>query len=190
MSQYERIEEDSTRPGFVRFTSLDSRFPIAISVPISLHSGLFYDMNDESNLVLSSGTSLVIKREDMRLLAERNIWRAQEVTKGSKDMAWYARETFDQWKRSGYSSVSRYQLLERDRDMTVVGNGSSAFRAPTIIWKTSSGAEGLQIFFTRRPSDVVSSRPSSFLLWTIILHPDRELRPQWQAILSSFQWLD
>ena len=190
MSQYERIEEDSARPGFVRFTSLDSRFPIAISVPESLRSNLFYDMNDESNLVLKSGMSLGITREDLGLLADRNIWRAQEVVKGSKDMVWYTEESCKWWMRTGYSSAVRYKLSKSERESVQVGSGAHGFQAYNIVWQTSTGAEGLEVFFTRRPSDLVSSRPSGFVLWTIMIHPDRDLRPHWRTILSSFQWLD
>jgi hypothetical protein len=189
MSRYERVDDDPNNTGFRRFTSLDPRFPIAISFP---GFDYFYDMNDEAQLIFmapSGASDLTVQCEDLQLLGSRGISPAQAVVNGSRSMTSYGKEVFDGWVRSGYSSVDRYQFNEGERGTMVVGSGASSFHASTITWKTKSGTDGARVFFTRKLTDVTSSHPSSYKLWVITFHPSRELRPHWQTILSSFQWL-
>jgi hypothetical protein len=176
------IEREPSLPGYQRFFSADRQFPISVAYPDRL--GAFYDYNRSYDLAVEFPDDLVIRRKDLRLLAQRDDRNAAEVVSGRRDATWYLREDMENRKHAsrdrqfaGVFNVRQYQVKDRDRDLVAVG--SPPTRVPRITWETLDGNSGEWVFFLLRDMG----------LWMIIRMPGGLIHVEFQTVLASFRFL-
>lgn len=195
-----RDSSGDQQSGLFRWTSSDPRFPISIACP---RGDAVYRSGDPAYLSVDWGNQIInfaVTRLDLSEVATRHTPDqplAQLVIDGVKDMLWYQKQSMGNRKNVSAEyrtvlNVGFYALKRYSWNMSTVGEGASKFKAPRLVFRNRQGDQGEWVFFGRRPDDVFSRHPSSYILWTVIRNPDRshpEYATAFSAMLESWRWL-
>ena len=181
MSNY-HTESVPHLPGFNRFYSDVSKFPISICYPSDLHVDL--DLYSDHGLAVSfdgdSAWYIAVTRWDVS-----GDYAFRSFTQGKEDIYGYVKqdmEIFKDMSRSQHPTNGIEAVKYWIDDNGIVGN--SGTRVPHARWRNRQGQEGQRVYIQRRvdPRSVV---------WTITRHPVAEsVVPDtaFATVLSSFRF--
>lgn len=182
MSNY-HTGSDPYLPGFNRFYSDVSKFPISISYPDDLHVDL--DLYSENGLAVSfdgdSAWYVAVTRWDVS-----DDYAFRLFVQGKEDIYGYVKqdmEFFKDMSRSQHATNGIEAIKYWIDDKGIVGN--PGIRVPHAWWRNRQDQEGQRVYIQRR----VDPRP---VVWTITRHPvAQNLVPDtaFAKVLSSFRFI-